>query len=440
VSLALLALLAAVDPVPAAPPDGFDYGSYGRIGVASDLDGGPGVGTNVVTHGSRLEEPPYLELDLYYNRRLGAPVQRWRVVTSLAFSGELLHAAGENAQTRVDVRNLYLQTDGVLHPWLSLWAGSRMLRGDDVYLLDYWPLDNLNTIGAGAIWHPPRWELSLHVGANRLDDAYQFQEVAQLSPAGGPPDLVVNLNRQRIITSAKASWQFRPGMKAALYAEGHAIGQGVLTLPDRTQERLPDDQGFAIGGQWGAFGPRGFVNLFLRFATGLAAYGDLTVPYAVAADKRAADARQLVAAFSTGCDGRRAGVVAGGYISWFSPAQTGYSEARAVEGIVAIRPQLFVTQYFGAAGELSYQRRDADTLDQTLRPESADVFKLTAMPAVVTLAPGALGRPQLRLVYTLSLLSQGARAQLARTDSRLNDDTIHYLGVQAEWWFNSAYR
>ena len=28
---------------------------------------------------------------------------------------------------------------------MGIWAGSRMYRGDDIYLLDFWPLDNLNT-------------------------------------------------------------------------------------------------------------------------------------------------------------------------------------------------------------------------------------------------------------------------------------------------------
>jgi len=419
--------------------EGFDFGSYGRVGVASDLDGGPGVATNVVAHGSRLEEAPYLELDLYYARSV-APGASWRMVSSIAFGQNLPHTTGLFDQN-VALRNLYLQTDGVLHPSLSLWVGSRMYRGDDIYLFDYWPLDNLNTVGAGAIWRSTRWELALHVGANRLDDAYQFQTVEQPAPGGGAPIEVVNLDRQRLIESARASW-LGAGYKAVLYTELHEIGQGILTQPDRTQERLPDDYGFVLGGQLGLWGPGRFLNLWLRWAGGLAAYGELAVPFAVGADKRAADARELVGALALGHDWRRLGLLVGGYARRFEAAQPGpFSLARFVELMVAARPHLFLSQYFGVAGELSVQRRDADGLDPvTGRPATSDVLKLTAMPAVVTLAPGVLGRPQLLVVYTASLLDQGARTQLARTDARLDAAVIHYLGVQAEWWFNSAYR
>src|SRR5579859_1744524 len=65
-------------PPPSATPPGFDFGSYGRVGVGSDLRGHEGYATNVVSHGSRLEEPPYLELDLYYGGLIDADsARRW---------------------------------------------------------------------------------------------------------------------------------------------------------------------------------------------------------------------------------------------------------------------------------------------------------------------------------------------------------------------------
>ena len=53
-------------PPPEATGSGFDFGSYGRVGIGSDLRGHSGYGVNVVSHGSRLEEPAYLELNFYY--------------------------------------------------------------------------------------------------------------------------------------------------------------------------------------------------------------------------------------------------------------------------------------------------------------------------------------------------------------------------------------
>jgi len=135
-------------------------------------------------------------------------------------------------------------------------------------------------------------------------------------------------------------------------------------------------------------------------------------------------------------------VLVGAYLRYFRAAQPGdFSFGRYWEGIFAARPQLALTPHFGAAAEFSVQGRSSAALDpMTNLQASPSVLKLTAMPAVVTFAPGLFGRPQLRVVYTLSLLSDEARAQMGQFDTRLSQDAIHYLGVQVEWWFNSAYR
>ena len=44
------------------------------------------------------------------------------------------------------MRNLYAQGT---YDNITMWAGSRMYRGDDIYLLNWWPLDNQNTVGGG---------------------------------------------------------------------------------------------------------------------------------------------------------------------------------------------------------------------------------------------------------------------------------------------------
>src|SRR5689334_3977526 len=83
-------------PPPDATAIGFDYGSYGRVGVGTDARGHEGYSTNVVSHGSRLEEAPYLELDFYYSHPVGGdPMKRWRVVLAPAFAGgDLFHYSG----------------------------------------------------------------------------------------------------------------------------------------------------------------------------------------------------------------------------------------------------------------------------------------------------------------------------------------------------------
>src|SRR5688500_17358291 len=58
-------------PPPSATKEGFDFGTYSRVSVGADLRGHSGFGTNVVSHGSRLELAPYLEMAFYYSRAIG---------------------------------------------------------------------------------------------------------------------------------------------------------------------------------------------------------------------------------------------------------------------------------------------------------------------------------------------------------------------------------
>ena len=98
---------------------------------------------------------------------------------------------------------------------LSLWIGSRMYRGDDIYLLDFWPLDNLNTIGGGVrLALRSRTSLAWHVGVNRLKDLYQYQEAA-VPGLNNTSENVVLMNRQRVIISLKAVQEFG-GKRGAL--------------------------------------------------------------------------------------------------------------------------------------------------------------------------------------------------------------------------------
>ena len=67
-----------------------------------------------------------------------------------AYSGDLFHFTGNFSQNFA-IRNAYAEVENLGISGLSLWAGSRMYRGDDIYLLNFWPLDNLNTIGGGVV-------------------------------------------------------------------------------------------------------------------------------------------------------------------------------------------------------------------------------------------------------------------------------------------------
>ena len=94
-----------------------------------------------------------------------------RIVTTLALLPPFFHFSGV-ANDKFAVRQLYAQAT---QNDFTLWAGVRMYRGDDIYLLNWWPLDNQNTVAAAA----PRMggtSVALHADA-ASDLPNQFQQV-----------------------------------------------------------------------------------------------------------------------------------------------------------------------------------------------------------------------------------------------------------------------
>jgi hypothetical protein len=256
-----------------------------------------------VAFGTRLDEDNYAELEF---RRIDDwttpddkhPVSS-RIVATLAVTDPLFHYTGK-FDTTLALRNLFIEEKGVGLPGLSLWVGSRMYRGDDIYLLNWWPLDNLNTLGGGArIDLPSRTKIAVHAGVVRLDDPFQYQSVARPLPYNqlGTTKVAI-FDRPRVIGSLRAEHIFplegTAGLKVVGYGELHHLAKGVRETQPAVYENMPSDGGFVAGAQVGAFtGQRDtFVNLFFRYARGLAAYGDFSVPYELNNDRTAAGAHE----------------------------------------------------------------------------------------------------------------------------------------------------
>ena len=435
-------------PPPTETATGFDFGSYGRIGVGVDGKGHEGFATNVVSHGSRLEEAPYLELNFYYSRSVGGdPHRRWRVVLVPAFAGgDLFHYSG-TFTSHIAIRNAYAETQNLGLDGLSLWAGSRMYRGDDIYLFDYWPLDNLNTVGVGAKLERKKFDVALHAGLNRLDDLYQFETLSTPPRGLGPAGSSTVLDRPRFVASLKLQQRFGdfPGMKVALYSELHLLPSGEQTDPTtRLKQALPSDVGWVVGAQLGGWlRPYVFANLWLRVAGGLAAYGELTVPSGLDPTRSVQNAREVVAAFSANWESKYFGIMGGAYLRRFNDASNAsFNPASYTEGIIATRPHIYWHEYFHTAIELSYQARRSDGPDYVAnRVLTPQVFRFSVLPLIAPLGRGTYSRPQIYLVYTLSVVNDDARIALYDpTDYRYGQNIVHYIGTGVEWWFNSSYR
>ncbi|MFO0666833.1 MAG: carbohydrate porin [Polyangiaceae bacterium] len=438
------------------PAGKFEFGSYGRVRIASDLRGGTGRVTNVAAFGPRTDEESYSEFELRREDKW-KPNLSTRIVTTLALFPPFFHFTGK-AMQNIALRNLYAQAS---YGDYTFWVGSRMYRGDDIYLLNWWPLDNQNTVGGGiSVKLPKDTVAAFHVGMQRLDVPQQTQVVQDVAPFGFGATDVLRLDRPRMVETLKLTHYLRnskgrtlfpgndkTGFKVILYGEAHQIAAGVqrdtVTNKDKS---LPDDYGFVVGGQLGYWtGVRdGFIHLFARHARGIAAYDPLASPTTFANDMTTAGASDTLLATGGNLESEWVGVQWGAYMRMFRDASEGStSRERYDEGSVVVRPNFFFHDHFGLSLEGSYQRRryalaDPEAIAGGGGALTAGVTKFGVIPFFSPAGRGSFRRPQFRLFYLLSLRDSGARQLYAKEDVFSQREVEHFLGLGVEWWFNTT--
>jgi len=421
----------------------YAFGSYGRVGVGSDINGGRADQVNVVRRGPRLVENNYVELDGYF---IAKPTEdiTVRTVATLAFAGDLFHSSGE-FDSDLALRNLFAEAT---YDKYRLWIGSRMYRGDDIYLLDYWPLDDLNTVGAGAGYVDGPLAVDIQAGANRLNNQFQFQQIDVPDPEFGAETIDL-LDRQRYIGSLRGQYIFlqRPdgiGAKVKTYFELAGLPAGERRLEDQSIEALPADFGWTAGFQLGAwgFGERAtFANLFVRFSQGLTAHDELATPFGFNADKQTfPSSSEFVVGWSANYEKGRAGVLAGGYVRRFQDADGNTNDRDdGWEYVADFRPYYALSDYFVSAVDLSYQRTFPRGVSPTqLMSTEPAVAQVAPMLIFAPLGIGSYERPQFRLMYRGAYLNDAALDLYPLEDARRQDSLVHFFGFQVEWWFNSA--
>jgi len=443
------------------PDRGFRFGSYGRVIAGTDLRGGKPERIAIVAHSPRIVEPSYLELETSYGFVTEHGV-KIRPLVTLAFDGTLFHENGQ-FDAHPALRNMFVEA--IMSPEWSAWVGSRMYRGDDIYLFDYWPLDDINTVGGGVFYRkdlrrseegvpsggPHAIEIAAHGGENRLDVPFQYQTIDVANPVQGATT-VVQLNRQRLIGSASAAYITSPaglgwGIKAKVHGELHELGAGTFKRDDGTFEKLPADSGVLIGAEVGAFdldrgkhGYRRHLNLFTRYASGLAAFDELAPPTTFGPDLKTNKANELTFGLSGNWDAKFGNMMLGALSRRFIDA-TGNTENpnNGWEYAVDARPLGRFARDWFAGADISYQARFPQGLNAiTLKAEDPAVFQIAPMIVYSPMGPSAYDRPQLRLVYRAAHLNQAALDDYVPDDPRHGHAWQYFLGVQCEWWFNSS--
>lgn len=424
---------------------GFEFGSYGRVVAASNLRGGSGRNADIVAPGPRIDESTYAEVELRRWDRWNA--LRSNIVATLAIAGPLFHDNGE-FDARIAVRNLYAEVLGAFAPGTTFWAGSRMVRGDDIYLLDVWPLDNLNLVGGGARYDfTNRFTAGLALGLARPNNPFYTQSVDVASSMGFVPESVLLLDRPRFVLSDKFVYHvwdraLPKGLKFVLYNELHLLSAGTRQTDTGATEALPSDAGYMVGAEASAYdsATRSFANVFVRYAQGLAAYDPLGIPFSVGAVIETTRARELRLGFSANWERGMFGVQAGGFFRYFRDADpTAFARSSLTEAVLVARPTAWFGEYAGVSLDLSYQHRETSMLDElTGAPVSGNLWKVGVIPFISPAGRGSYTRPHLRLIYSMTIRDSGARAMYPSLDVRSQESLEHFLGIGAEWWFNSS--
>jgi maltoporin len=425
-------------PITVSPAaEGFGFGSYGRVGAGTDLGGATPVPVNVVQHGPRVVENTYVELHLSYGLRANDDVLA-RVVATPALAGDLFHASGD-FDASLAIRNLY--AEATFYDAWNVWVGSRMYRGDDIYLLDYWPLDNLNTVGGGVGLATDRFDVRAHFGLSRLLAPFQFQELTVPARLTGG-ETIVKLDRQRFVGSLKGGVAILDGdlaLRIKANLEVHGLPAGERQNEGGSTERLASDFGWSAGAQLGGAALGSSANLFLRYSRGLAAYDPLRTPAGLSETKQTYPrASELVLGAGGAFDLGIADVQLGAYARYFRDADRVMPDADdGWEGVVDVRPSVSIVEYVALAADLSYQQRfprgPSPTALEVLNPS---VVAVAPMVIVSPFGDSVYARPQLRAVYRAAYLNDGARDLYPFDDPRRGEPWVHFFGVQAEWWFD----
>ena len=428
--------------------EGFHFGSYGRVVAGGDHRGRAGRDADIVAFGSRLDESTYAELELRredYWEQTGAYT---RIVATVAFEHPIFHYDAR-FDARLGIRNLYIEESGLGLKNLKVWAGSRMYRGDDIYLLNFWPLDNLNTVGGGASYEfIPNLILRLHTGINQPNHPFFLQDSQRPRPLGQVGASTVRItDRQKIISSAKLSHIFgigdAGGVKPVVYGELHYTASGQREQETQRYEHLPKDIGFVVGTQLGLFtGKRSsHVNLVFRYAGGLGAYGEFNAPSRLSTERTSKGAREILGAVSGNYEIGPFGVLVGAYIRSFRNASAALDVDDVDEGIVIARPTVWFGKIAGLSLEGSYQAQRRGVLVGTgdrQRPQLGQVGRVGIVPFLTPAGRGNYARPHIRAIYVLTIRDDGARRLYPQDDVFALRKVDHFFGLGAEWWFGST--
>jgi maltoporin len=411
----------------------FGFGSYGRVGIVTGTDFRGRRAFDVVDFRPRIEKGPYQELHFFYRDSVAdLPVL---VKTTLAADEALFHYNGR-FDAHIALRELYAELNPAA--WCAVWIGERMYRGDDIYIFDFWPLDDQNTLGGGAALKLGAHTLQVHAGFNRIEDDrvfYQFQEIEVPKPDSIETQKVVFLDRNRVTGSAtykiELPWQF----KWKVHGELAYLPSGKRKEGNGTETRLPADRGWLAGTEIEKGFGASFARLFFRYADGLSAYDELSIPFGFDKHLEVTDSKRFIVGAGGAIDTRWFGMHWGGYWQRFEDSDGIDDRNDSDQYAVAVRPEVYLGDYPRVGFEFSWQGlQPKGVYSETGKKEFPQVTSLHFLLGLAA-GRGPYARPVLYGFYGLHWLNEGARIEIGRREKDRPDAREDVIGLLAEWWF-----
>ena len=438
----------------------FEFGSYGRVVIASDGRGGTGRDANVVSYGDRIDEDSYGELELRREDRF-APSISTKVVWTLGFFPPFFHFSGDQTQA-IAIRNLYAQA--------HLRRPDALGRLADVPRRRHLPA---RLVAARQPEHRRRRRRLQVPLAHRRDDHRRARRDAAarldlpvradprpvpnvLAAQAGPgAENVTVLDRPRTIetlkithlfkhpnSGAEGRLQVRPLRRGAGALRGRLHGHRRSTRRCRPRSRrTPAGSSGTEIAYW--TGQRDtFVQLFFRHAEGIAAYDPLAVPLTFANDRTTRrlerDAprarRQLRVRAASACSSA-ATCAPSATATPRRPRRRSTTRASS-----RVRPQLYIGERWGVAARGSLRGaalRGARPATPTSRSSPASGARASCR----TSPRAAAARTSARSCGSSTRSPPATRRRASSTRRRTSSASAPSSSSSAsgaEWWFNSS--
>ena len=179
-----------------------------------------------------------------------------------------------------------------------------------------------------------------------------------------------------------------------MFTQRHGLPSGTYREDDLDIQNLPADWGFLIGGELSVYSKRqpNFINLFVKYATGLATVDELEIPTKASLMEKTAGSHEYLVGTSANYETADWGLLWGSYARYYLDSDDNiYDFDDRFEFATALRPTYFATDNFHIASEASVQILRPNGISPVTQEHDIPMaFQLAVMP---TLAAGKVATP-----------------------------------------------